>query len=219
MSNTHLDFSLKSASLKNLPFELYQVFMIFVVPVALLYFGIIPIEWRFFVLAFCALMIYGIIRKEKWNMDMLGIKEYHTEKQLTPYIVFTLVGIFFLIGTAGLFGMTPKISTDNALHLFLLFIPVSAFQQFAYQGFLMPVLYRIYKSPVRIVFVNALLFTFLHIIYPDARVNLPLAFVGGIAFSMMYLRYPNLILISIAHAVFNFTAILYGFFVVPNLLR
>ena len=219
MEKTHFDLSLTLSRLKNLPFELYQVFMIFVVPVALLYFGIIPIEWRFFVLTFCALMLYGIIRKEKWNMEMLGIREFHTEKQLKPYIIFTLIGIFFIIGTALFFGMNPKISTDNALHLFLLFIPVSAFQEFAYRGFLMPILYRIYKSPVRIVFVNALLFTFLHIIYPDAYVSLPLAFIGGVGISMMYLRYPNLILISIAHAIFNFTAVVYGFFVVPNLLR
>lgn len=219
MNTTHFDLSLKSSALKNLPFELYQVFMIFVVPVALLYFGVIPMQWRFFVLAFCALMIYGIIRKEKWSMEMLGIKEFHTEKELTPYIVFALIGIFFIIGTAYLFNMHPKISTDNALHLFLLFIPVSAFQQFAYQGFLMPILHRVYRSKVRIVFVSALLFTFLHIIYPDADVNLPLAFIGGIGFSMMYMRYQNLILISIVHALFNFTAILYGFFVIPSLLK
>ncbi len=219
MDKTHFDLSLKSASLKNLPFELYQVFMLFVLPVTLLYFKIIPIEFRFFVLAFCALMIYGIIRKERWSMEMLGIREFHTEKELKPYIVFALIGIFFIIGTAGLTGMSPKISTDNALHLFLLFIPVSAFQQLAFQGFLMPVLYRAYKSPVRVVFITALLFAFMHIIYPDAHVSLPLAFMGGLAFAMMYLRYPNLILISIVHAIFNFTAVLYGFFVVPHLLR
>lgn len=219
MNNTHIDLSLKSSALKNLPFELYQVFMIFVVPVALLYFGVIPIEWRFFVLAFCALMIYGIVRKEKWSMEMLGIKDFHTEKELYPYVFLAVTGILFIIGLAKILGMPPTISTDNSLHLFLLFIPVSAFQQFAYQGFLMPILNRVYKSKVRIVFVSALLFTFLHIIYPDAFVNLPLAFIGGIGFSMMYMRYPNLILISIVHAIFNFTAILYGFFIVPNLLR
>ena len=219
MNKTHFDLSFKSSSLKNLPFGLYQVFMLFVAPVTLLYFNIIPIEARFFVLAFCALMIYGIVRKEKWNMEMLGIREFHTEKELKPYIIFALIGIFFIIGSAGLNGMSPKISTDNALHLFLLFIPVSAFQQFAYQGFLIPVLHRVYKSPVRIVFITALLFAFMHIIYPDALVSLPLAFLGGLAFAMMYLRYPNLILISIAHAIFNFTAVLYGFFVVPKVIE
>lgn len=211
----HFDLSVQSVNFRKMPFELYQVFMIFVVPVALIYFGVIPDQWRLFVLVVGGLFIYGIVKKEKWSMEMLGLNEFHTERALKPYVIFTVVGIFFLIGLAYLNGFSAQVVPDNYLHLLFLFLPVSALQEFAYRGYLMPVLHFIYRSPVRVVIINTLLFTFLHVIYPDMEVNLPLAFVSGLGFAMMYYRYPNLILISISHAILNFVAILYGFFIIP----
>lgn len=214
----HFDLSLSLQPAKHLPFELYQVFAIFVVPIALIYFGVIPAEWRLVVLLMGALMIYGIIRKEKWSLRMLGVTRFHTEKAFIPYLIFTVTGVFFIIGLASVWHHTPQFEAGNMLHLLFLFLPISALQEFAYRGYLMPVLYHIYRSPVRIIFINTILFAFLHVIYPEAQVNLPLAFIGGLGFSMMYYRYPNLILISLTHAILNFTAVLYGFFTLPNVL-
>jgi membrane protease YdiL (CAAX protease family) len=57
---------------------------------------------------------------------------------------------------------------------------------------------------------------FLHVIFPNPMIGLPIAFIGGIGFAVMYLRYPSLPLIILSHALINFFVVLYGFFVVPG---
>lgn len=59
---------------------------------------------------------------------------------------------------------------------------------------------------------NALIFTFAHVIYPNKKINLPLIFVAGMAFAVIYFYYPNLILIAISHIILNYAALLFGFF-------
>jgi len=55
------------------------------------------------------------------------------------------------------------------------------------------------------------LFALPHAMYPHPEINTPIAFVGGLWFAVLYLVYPNLLLISLSHAALNFTAVLYGF--------
>lgn len=81
----------------------------------------------------------------------------------------------------------------------------------------MPALASVERSPAALILTNAVLFTFLHAVFPNYLINLPLAFVGGIAFASMYYKYPNLWLIMISHAVLNFVAVWYGFFTVAGL--
>lgn len=97
-------------------------------------------------------------------------------------------------------------------HLLSLFLPVSLLQEIAYRGFLFPKLAIITHKKWVLILLNTILFTLIHTIYPRPEVMVPFAFVIGLAFAIMYDRYPNLILISIAHSVLNFYAILHGFF-------
>jgi membrane protease YdiL (CAAX protease family) len=112
----------------------------------------------------------------------------------------------------------PKASDVDDLvvswRLIVFFIPVSVFQEIVYRGFLMPRLGSILKNNVQVVFVNALLFALLHIIYPRPEIMLSLAFVSGLVFAVLYQKYPNIVLISITHAILNFVAVMFGFFTV-----
>jgi membrane protease YdiL (CAAX protease family) len=85
-------------------------------------------------------------------------------------------------------------------------------QEIAYRGFLFPKLQELSQKWWVVIGANTVLFTFLHIIYPIPGIMLPVAFFSGLALSIMYRYYPNLILISLAHAVLNFIAVLHGFF-------
>ena len=77
----------------------------------------------------------------------------------------------------------------------------------------MHMLRRAFSNVVLIIFVNAAVFALIHVIYLDTVFVLPLTFMGGIAFAWIYYAYPNLPLISLAHTVLNFTAMILGFFV------
>lgn len=191
---------------------LVQIFLIFILPVALLYFKILPADWRVVLLAVSSLFIYGIIRHEHWTHEDMGIRHDNFRKAFPFYLFFTIIciGVLFLLDhKVG----TPDINTKIFfIKTFVFFLPVSFFQEFAFRSFLMPRLKEIFKSNYAVIFSNAALFAVIHIIYPNLGISLPLAFVSGIFFAWLYLKYPNLLLVSLSHAVLNVTALLLGFF-------
>lgn len=193
-----------------------QIFFIFILPIVLLYFEIIPKAYRIFVLIFMSLCIYGAMWHEKWSKQVIGIARGTYKKYFLPYIIFSITGCVLLILYAKTLGNNPNPNWWKLPHFWFLFLLVSFFQEFAYRSFLSVLLSRLSSSVYVQVFFNALLFTFLHIIYPNKLTMLPLAFVGGLFFSYIYSKYPNLILISISHSILNFTAVLYGFFVLAT---
>ncbi len=189
-----------------------RVMLFFVLPITLLELGIIPIEGRMFVLLIFSLLIYGSITNDKWTASDLGISTGSIKSMLAPYTIATIIGFVALVLFANLLGMPGTSHWWVQPHFLFLFVFVSSFQEFAFRGFLMPVLGQIFPDGLTIILVNALLFAFMHIIYPFPHIGLPFAFVIGIFFATLYRKYPNLILISISHSILNFVAVWYGFF-------
>lgn len=193
---------------------LIQICFIFVIPVLLVYFNVINPSWRVFVISVACLLMYGIVRKEKWTEKMMGLSHELTKKHLIAYLVFTLVGSFGIIFFASKLNMQVQSNWWMKPHFWFLFLLLSFLQEFAYRTFLLNLLHRVFTDKLGIVLINALLFTMLHIIYPVPQIMLPLSFIGGLLFAVMYEKYPSLILVTGAHAVLNFIAVLLGFFVI-----
>jgi uncharacterized protein len=194
--------------------KITQIFIIFVLPVFLLYFHIIPLGWRMILLLISALFIYGIIRKEEWSYEKMGLRHDNFKKAFPFYLFFTAIGVFLLFLLDTKFGM-PNVETKKyILQTWIFFIPISFFQEFAFRTFLMERLKEIYDNKFLIILINAVLFTLIHTIYPNLGIGLPLAFISGVFFAWLYIKYPNLVLISISHAILNITAVLLGFFTI-----
>ncbi len=191
---------------------LYQIFFIFILPIALLVFGIVPLSWRMVVLCVAMLFMYGVIQKEKISDEAMGLSKKTFRKSLIPYLLFTLLGAFIFVRLSDVLAIDPDIVWWKHIHFLFLFIPVSLLQEIAYRGFLFPKLRGLSPKWWFVIAANTVLFTFLHIIYPTPGIMLPVAFFSGLALSLMYRYYPNLLLISFAHAVLNFIAVLHGFF-------
>ncbi len=204
------------ANLKEKRIILLQIVSIFVVPILLLYYNILSRGWRVSILILLCMFIAFIIHKEHWTLPSLGLSTHTFKKYLIPYLVFMVVGVTAIIFFADNFEMTPQSAWWTKPHFLFLFLIVSFLQEFAYRGFLIPKLKRVFSDRLGVVLINALIFTLLHIIYPIPQIMLPLAFAGGLALATIYMKYPNLLLISIAHSVLNFVAVLYGFFVIHS---
>ena len=192
-----------------------QIFVIFILPVLLIYFKILPANWRMVLLAISSLFIYGIIRHEKWAYEDMGVRHDNFKKALPFYIIFTIVGlmaIFIIYHKANL----PKEIYSNMFYIktFIFFLPSSFFQEFAFRSFLIPRLKLLFNNEFIVVFINAILFAFMHIIYLGLGIVMPLVFIAGIFFAWLYIKYPNLILVSLAHSALNVTTVLLGFFVI-----
>ncbi len=190
---------------------LVQIFFIFILPIALLATGIIPVSWRMLVLCISLLLIMGIVRHEKISDFEMGIRKI-SFKALFFYTLFAIFGSLALWKGADVLTLSRDTVWWRDSHLVFLFLPVSLLQEIAYRGFLFPKLQILFKKPIAIVLVNAALFGFLHVIYPFPLAMLLISTLGGIGFSLLYYYFPHLLLVSGAHAVLNFVAIYQGFF-------
>lgn len=190
----------------------FEIILLFVVPILLLYIGIIPFKYRFWLGGAVFLLILISIYKEKLSLKKLGIRFDNFGRSVLPYTIFTLVGILLALLAAKSTGRNQITEWWSYYHFQFLFLPISIFQEFFYRGYLMAKLEQIISSTPLLIITNAFLFMLLHIIFPYPEVMLPLAFLAGVAFATIYKLFPNLILISISHAILNFIAVLYCFF-------
>ncbi len=192
---------------------LFEIVSLFVLPVVLLTSGVIPMSFRFLVLGVITLFVIAIVIYERWSLRDLGMRLDTFRESLVPYTVFTILGVFAIIVFARALerGISPSWS-ESSHFVYFAFIPISLFQEFLYRSFLVSRLRVLFSSMFLVVFVNALLFTFLHTLYPFTIVNLPIIFFGGLGFAFLYYRCPNFWLVSFSHVVLNVVAVLFCFF-------
>ncbi len=189
-----------------------QILYLFIVPTLLLYFRVIPDNLRFLMLLGVCLLLLGIVWHARWTYDDMGLI-HDWKKYFSIYGLFTIGGVLFLFWLATIVPHEPFLDWWENKKFLLLFIPISVLQEVVFRGILMNMLVRAFTNPYLIIFVNASVFALIHVIYINAVFVLPLTFIAGVAFAWAYYKYKNLILISVAHTVLNFTAIILGFFV------
>ena len=194
-----------------------QIIVVFIFPIFLLKAGVISLENRVWVLDVSNGLLLAVLIVENWNSEMLGVNFKNIKKSILPYLIFTIIGIFCLYFLSKKLNYAEIDKWWSYDHFLYLFFVVSMFQEIAYRGYLVPALVKIFSKPFWVVLINSFLFMLLHVIFPEPKIMLPLAFLGGIGFSLMYLRYPNLLLIIMSHSILNFYAVLYGFFTIPGI--
>jgi membrane protease YdiL (CAAX protease family) len=190
-----------------------QILYLYIVPILLLYFKVIPGDYRIMLLLGVAVLLFGIVKHAQWTYADMGIYKSYM-KDIFPYFIFTIAGIIFLFIVEELEIGKPFLNWWRNIKFLLLFIPISVLQEVIFRGVLMNMLRRAFKSPVFIIILNASVFALMHVIYLNSIFVLPLTFVAGIGFAWMYYKYENLILISASHTILNFIAMIFGFFII-----
>ena len=190
-----------------------QIIYLYIIPVLLLYYGVIPEDFRFIMLFSIAFLMFGIIRHSHWTYEDMGIYKYFW-KDMLPYTIFTIGGASFLFWLSQITLQIPMLDWRDNLQFLILFAPVSILQEVVFRGVLMNFLKKVFTNPIFIILLNAIIFAIMHVIYVNATFVLPLTFMAGAGFAWMYLKYPNLILISISHTILNFVAMILGFFAI-----
>ncbi len=184
----------------------------FVLPFAFVIGGVIPVDQRRWWYALAGLLALGVARWTGASLRDLGFRGGNARAAVLPYTAFALLGAVVIVVVAVSIGRVPRTSWWLVPHFrYGILIPVSAAQEFFYRGLLTVLLQRLTASPSAIIVANASLFAFLHTIFPEPAVVLPLSFLGGFVFTALWLRLPNLWLASAAHAVLNFVFVLFCF--------
>lgn len=195
----------------NKYFVFLEIILIFIMPVLFLRLGVISRNLYLLVLVICTLLVTGLIFIEKISLKNLNIRIDNFKKTIFPHFILTFVGGVALIILAVILHK-EKISLNLWSLFFCWSIPISFIQEFLYRGFLIYKLKKIFNSNALIILTNASLFAFMHIIYEPLVLILLLTFVPGLFLSWLSLKYPNLWLLTLSHAVLNFFAIWYTFF-------
>ena len=190
-----------------------QILYLFVIPTLLLYFKVLPGNFRFMMLLLVLVLMFGIIKHAKWTYADIGIRRDFM-KDIVPYSLFTIGGVFFLVWLAQVVPHQPFLKWLENTQFLLLFIPLSIIQEIIFRGILMNMLRRVFSSAIFIIILNSAVFAMMHVIYLNSVFVLPMTFIAGIGFAWMYYQYENLTLISISHTILNFTAMIMGFFVI-----
>ena len=188
------------------------ILFLFILPVASIYFGIVPVEYRIVALMVISLFIFGYIRRSGWGADELGFHPSSWKAGILPYSLFTIVGVAVTVWVGKSYFPVPEIPWWQDTRLISLFVLISFAQEFVFRGFLMKFLAEFWKSPYKIIITNAILFALIHVIYQSPEIGVPLAFVGGIFFSGIYYFFPNIVYVSVVHSILNFLAVYYGIF-------
>ena len=189
-----------------------QILYLFIIPILLMYFKVLPGNFRFLMLIFITLLLFGIVKHNHWTYKDLGINK-NFMKYLTPYLLFTVGGAFFLIWLSFIVPHEPFLKWWQNVRFLILFIPISVLQEIIFRGILMNMLRRVFTSPIFIIGLNASVFAFMHVLYLNSIFVLPMTFIAGASFAWMYYKYENLPLVSISHTILNFIAMILGFFV------
>lgn len=189
---------------------LVQILSLFVLPILLILMGVIPLKYRFFVLLLIAILVLGIIFFEKWTLKDLGIRIDNLKKSLLPYFYLTIVAVFVTVLLAKWLKTGSQPIAGN-IHFQFGFIILSFLQELLFRSFLIPKLKRLTSSSASVIISNAILFGFLHIIFPNPVTIFVISGLLGLGFAFVYYFRPNLILATISHSIINFVAVYYCF--------
>jgi len=192
--------------------EILHIVILFILPVLLVYFKVIPFKYRKHTLVIVSILAILLILFEKWTLTKLGIRIDNITTTILPYTIFTILGVILLFTISKILKRKKQTDFFKKKHFIYGFLLVSILQELLFRGFLFPQLQEIFKDTYLVVLINAILFTLIHSIYSNTIITLAVIFVGGIFFAGMYSIYPNLILISISHAILNYIAVLYNFY-------
>lgn len=198
-------------SRKYILISILEIFAIFVLPIILLLGNWLPLGQRYLLAIPVSMFILQALFREKWSLKKLGIRMDNFKGSIIPYSVFTLVGLMIIVILAKIFDRQITETLFTHPHFKYAFLITSFFQEFAYRGYLVPKLETLTNSVPLQVTVNALLFSALHYFFPQPEFVLPATFILGVALTLIYKCYPNLLLVSLVHSIFNFVAVMFCF--------
>ena len=160
-----------------------------------------------------ALAIY-LAKKNRWNKKDLGIRLDNLKKGFSTYLLITALGVLGILVLKNLMNHSVHPYLKTLWHFKGLFIISSVGQEFLFRSYLIKLEKTVIPKKALIIFLNGFLFGFIHIMVITEPVFLAffLPFLLGILLAYAYLKYPNLFLASISHAVLNYLTASFCFF-------
>lgn len=199
--------------MESTAYSLLAQIVFFIAAVASIKIGLVPVRYRIGLLVCIVLAASLVLVSGGATWFAIGIRIDNLWQALFLYAPATMAAALILWALSG-FRKTGRVRWVHP-HFLYFALPLSLAQQFFFQAFLLQRLETVFAVPLAIAVV-ALLYGFMHTIYPDKRFNMILASGGGVMWAILYTLAPNLIVASLSHAFLNVFAVRFSFFVFPE---
>lgn len=181
-----------------------ELLLIFILPIVLLFYKIIPFRYRLHVLALIFIFIIGQIIIKGWSLIKLGLNFNNFWSTLLVYSLSTSLALLIIK------FLTRKIKSATLSGTDVIIATILSFgQELIFRSFLLTILKENIQSIILVIFINSFLFFIMHLIYKNDWLSLLLIFMAGLIFASLYYFWPNLIFITIMHTLLNIQVIRY----------
>lgn len=194
---------------KHLQFSLLILFF-YLLPVILLWTGVIPFNYRFIVLVAMAVIVAFYSMISKYSMKDLGFRKDNLIKAMKVNGILSLIFIGLMLGAFKLdLIREPTVPAWDAFFIFYIFISSPA-QEFLYRSVIFKELDKLKINNIYYrVLITALNYSLMHIFYNDL-ITLFVPFTIGIAWGFIYNKYPNFWAVAFSHAILGVVSIIVG---------
>lgn len=179
-----------------------QIFVLFILPMIFLAINDTALHRSTYIFYIVSLVLCTILIQEKWTFRSLGFRVDNVNKAALPYFIFTFLGILLVFAAAGFYQKPIQDLTENT-HFLYGFILLSFFQELLFRSYLIPTLDLLLKNTSFKVLVNAFLFAAIHLFFPQPIPVFVMTFLMGAGLTLLYIKYPNIILATASHALIN----------------
>ncbi|MDB9374889.1 CPBP family intramembrane glutamic endopeptidase [Nodularia sphaerocarpa] len=181
----------------------------YILPVLLIYLGLVPFSWRFYILILAAVAILAIAQLYQFSPRELGITKQNFSSSLSAIALPTLASALLML----IYYMIQGARIDNSAYrwpFYIFFVAVSSpLQEFLYRGFLFGIFSRAKLAIWLQILLSTLLYSLVHLIYEDVPTLLSTLIIG-LFWGYHYAKYRNLYSIIICHSILGAIAILVG---------
>ncbi|MDP5339308.1 MAG: CPBP family intramembrane metalloprotease [Nodularia sp. (in: cyanobacteria)] len=181
----------------------------YILPVLLIYLGLVPFSWRFSILILAAVAILAIARLYRFSAVELGFTKQNFSSSFRAIALPTLASALLMF----IYYIIQGARIDNSAYtwpFYIFFVAVSSpLQEFLYRGFLFGIFSRAKLAIWLQILLSTLLYSLVHLIYEDVP-TLLFTLILGLFWGYHYAKYRNLYSIIICHSILGAIAILVG---------
>ena len=180
-----------------------ELLIIFLLIPALFMLQILPKNYMFFALWLGSL--YALYHIKKSNLNLFKDFKFDEFKDiLKRFLILSIfLTIFTFIFSRKSFLFLPKQRIDIWILVMLLYPILSAFfQEIIFRTFFTLRYINLFKNQNLFIFINALIFAFVHLLYGNL-IAVVFSFFGGILFIKTYLKSNSTLLCSIEHSLYG----------------
>lgn len=183
----------------------------YILPIALLYFGIIPFRATFAILTLTGIILIAYAVSKPISGRDLGFRKDNLKSALLWSGLINIIGLLAMAFLWGQGILRPSEYYHNNAWFYVYYVLLSApLQEFIFRSLALYELNSLLKNKDWLkVLISALVFSLAHAAYHSWTV-LAITFAIGILWGILYQKHPNFYAVALSHVILGFATVVLG---------